>query len=82
MTDNRSSSAVDKGANARHFRDYKARRKKEGFVQTTVFVHQHQQDAIDRAIARGEFPSRRAAYEHALGAMFGQAGKTANAAVT
>lgn len=82
MTHTRTITATGNGANARHFRDYKARRKSDGFIQTTIFVHEDQQEAIDRAIARGEFPTRRAAYEHALGVMFGQARKSANAAMT
>ena len=37
-----------------------------GFYETTVFVHQKTREAMDAAIARGQFKNRREAMEHAI----------------
>ena len=37
-----------------------------GFYETTVFVHESTRDAMDAAINRGQFKTRREAMEHAI----------------
>lgn len=41
-----------------------------GFYETTVFVHEKTRDAMDAAIARGQFKTRREAMEHAITSAF------------
>lgn len=41
-----------------------------GFYETTVFVHESTREAMDAAIARGQFKTRREAMEHAISSMF------------
>jgi hypothetical protein len=41
-----------------------------GFYETTVFVHQKTREAMDAAIARGQFKNRREAMEHAITSVF------------
>ena len=42
----------------------------EGFYETTVFVHETARDAMDAAIGRGQFKTRREAMEHAIHSLF------------
>ncbi len=48
----------------------KARKRERGFHETTVFVHESVRQAIDEAVASGQFKTRRAAMERAIEAMF------------
>ena len=48
----------------------KARKRERGFHETTVFVHESVRQAIDEAVASGQFKTRRAAMECAIEAMF------------
>ena len=48
----------------------KARKRERGFHETTVFVHESVRQAIEEAVASGQFKHRRAAMEHAIAAMF------------
>jgi|WetSurMetagenome_2_1015567.scaffolds.fasta_scaffold1865596_1 hypothetical protein len=48
----------------------KAKKRERGFHETTVFVHEGVRQAIDEAVASGQFKTRRAAMEHAIEAMF------------
>ena len=41
-----------------------------GFYETTVFVHESTREAMDAAIARGQFKTRREAMEHAISSAF------------
>ncbi len=41
-----------------------------GFYETTVFVHHETRDAMDAAIARGQFATRREAMEYAITSVF------------
>jgi len=41
-----------------------------GFYETTVFVHETTREAMDAAIARGQFKTRREAMEHAIASAF------------
>ncbi|MCW2318927.1 hypothetical protein M2322_004496 [Rhodoblastus acidophilus] len=41
-----------------------------GFYETTVFVHERTREAMDAAIARGQFKTRREAMEHAIASAF------------
>jgi len=41
-----------------------------GFYETTVFVHETTREAINTAIARGRFKTRREAMEHAISSAF------------
>ncbi len=41
-----------------------------GFYETTVFVHETTREAMDAAIARGRFKTRREAMEHAISSAF------------
>ena len=41
-----------------------------GFYETTVFVHEKTREAMDAAIERGRFKSRREAMEHAISSAF------------
>ena len=46
------------------------RMQEAGFYETTVFVHESTREAMDAAIGRGQFKTRREAMEHAIEAMF------------
>jgi hypothetical protein len=46
------------------------RMQEAGFYETTVFVHESTRDAMDAAIARGQFKTRREAMEHAISSAF------------
>ncbi|MDR3451143.1 MAG: hypothetical protein P4M15_15595 [Alphaproteobacteria bacterium] len=46
------------------------RMQEAGFYETTVFVHQKTREAMDAAIARGQFKNRREAMEHAITSVF------------
>ena len=46
------------------------RMQEAGFYETTVFVHENTRDAMDAAIARGQFKTRREAMEHAISSAF------------
>ena len=46
------------------------RMQEAGFYETTVFVHETTRDAMDAAIARGQFKTRREAMEHAISSAF------------
>ena len=48
----------------------KAKKRARGFHETTVFVHESVRQAIDEAVASGQFKTRRAAMERAIEAMF------------
>ena len=48
----------------------KAKKRERGFHETTVFVHERVRQAIDEAVASGQFKTCRAAMEHAIEAMF------------
>ena len=48
----------------------KAGKRERGFHETTVFVHESVRQAIDEAVASGQFKTRRAAMERAIEAMF------------
>jgi len=41
-----------------------------GFYETTVFVHESTREAMDAAIGRGQFKTRREAMEHAISSAF------------
>jgi hypothetical protein len=41
-----------------------------GFYETTVFVHESTREAMDAAIAQGQFKTRREAMEHAISRAF------------
>ncbi len=53
----------------------KAKKRERGFHETTVFVHEWVRQAIDEAVASGQFKTRRAAMEHAIEAMFRRVSK-------
>ena len=46
------------------------RMQEAGFYETTVFVHESTREAMDAAIARGRFKTRREAMEHAISSAF------------
>ena len=46
------------------------RMQEAGFYETTVFVHESTREAMDAAIARGQFKTRREAMEHAISSAF------------
>ena len=46
------------------------RMQQSGFYETTVFVHETTREAINTAIARGRFKTRREAMEHAISSAF------------
>lgn len=46
------------------------RMQEAGFYETTVFVHESTRDAMDAAIAQGQFKTRREAMEHAIRSAF------------
>ncbi|WP_330085253.1 hypothetical protein [Methylocystis iwaonis] len=46
------------------------RMQEAGFYETTVFVHESTREAMDAAIARGQFKTRREAMEHAIRSAF------------
>lgn len=46
------------------------RMQEAGFYETTVFVHESTREAMDAAIARGQFKTRREAMEHAIRSVF------------
>ena len=46
------------------------RMQQSGFYETTVFVHERTRDAMDAAIARGQFKTRREAMEQAISSAF------------
>jgi len=46
------------------------RMQEAGFYETTVFVHESTRAAMDAAIARGQFKTRREAMEHAISSVF------------
>ena len=48
----------------------KAKKRARGFHETTVFVHENAREAMDAAIAPGQFKTRREAMEHAIRALF------------
>jgi hypothetical protein len=57
----------------------KAKKRARGFHETTVFVHESVRQAIDEAVASGQFKTRRAAMEHAIEAMFQRTAKLCRA---
>lgn len=61
--DSRQLSALSKAAS-------RERMRRAGFYETTVFIHMNTRDAMDAAIARGRFKTRREAMEHAITSMF------------
>jgi hypothetical protein len=46
------------------------RMQEAGFYETTVFVHESTREAMDAAIAQGQFKTRREAMEHAIRSLF------------
>lgn len=46
------------------------RMQQAGFYETTVFVHESTREAMDAAIAGGQFKTRREAMEHAIASAF------------
>lgn len=46
------------------------RMQQAGFYETTVFVHESTREAMDAAIAQGQFKTRREAMEHAISSAF------------
>lgn len=46
------------------------RMQEAGFYETTVFVHESTREAMDAAIAQGQFKTRREAMEHAISSVF------------
>lgn len=46
------------------------RMQEAGFYETTVFVHESTREAMDAAIAQGQFKTRREAMEHAISSTF------------
>ena len=46
------------------------RMQEAGFYETTVFVHESTREAMDAAIGRGQFNTRREAMEHAISSAF------------
>ena len=61
--DLRKISAVSKAASRKRMQE-------SGFYETTVFVHERTREAMDAAIARGQFKTRREAMEHAITSVF------------
>ena len=55
---------------APHKAAFRRMKQSEGFYETTVFVHESTREAMDAAIARGQFKTRREAMEHAISSAF------------
>ena len=56
--------------NARSKAAARKRMQEAGFYETTVFVHESTREAMDAAIAQGQFKTRREAMEHAISSAF------------
>lgn len=59
----RKAKAVSKAATRKRMQE-------AGFYETTVFVHESTRDAMDAAISKGRFKTRREAMEHAIRSAF------------
>jgi hypothetical protein len=55
---------------ARSKAEARKRMQAAGFYETTVFVHESVREAMDSAISKGQFKTRREAMEHAIATAF------------